>query len=135
MKTILIALDWNWVTLIYLCQMNRDVHSSPAMHKVKGKTHKFLEKLKIMSGKSTLFGRFLWIFFPITCVHISFSLNTNDITPILHTCLTKSWSYFCSTNGYLVIPLWFWVLRVKKTKSIASSWFYGKLNFSEKSSF
>ena len=49
--------------------MNRDVHSSPAMHKVEGKTHKFLEKLKIASGKSTLFGSFFVKFFQITFVH------------------------------------------------------------------
>ena len=38
-----------------------------------------------------------------------------------------------STAGYLMFPLWFWVMGVKKTKTIASSLFYGKLNFSEKS--
>ena len=40
-------------------QLNHDVHSFPAVHKMEGKTHNFLEKLKITSGKSTLFGRFL----------------------------------------------------------------------------
>ena len=39
------------------------------------------------------------------------------------------------TAGYLMIPLWFWVMRVKKTKAITSSWYNGKLNFSEKSKF
>ena len=42
-KIKLIALDWQWVTLISWCQMNRDVHSSPAMHKVEGETHFFWE--------------------------------------------------------------------------------------------
>ena len=54
------------------------------------KTHYFLEKLKITSGKSTVFGCFFVKFFQITFVHICISLNTNDITPILHTCLTLS---------------------------------------------
>ena len=128
-KTKLIALDWYWVTLIYWCQMNRDVHSSPAMHKVEGETHFFLEKLKITPWKSTLFWCFFVKLFQITFVHICISQNTNDITPILHTWLTSSWSCFRSSAGYLMIPLWFWVLRVKKTKTIASSWFHGKLTF------
>ena len=33
----------------------------------------------------------------ITCVHICISLNTNDNTPILQTCLTSSWSCLRST--------------------------------------
>ena len=70
--------------------LRHGVHSSPAMHKVEGKTHTFWEKLKIMSGKSTLFGRFFVKFFHITFVPICISLNTNDITPILHTCLNVS---------------------------------------------
>ena len=134
-KIKLIALDWQWVTLISWCQMNRDIHSSPAIHKVEGETHYFCEKLKITPWKSTLFWRFFVKLFQITCVHICISQNTNDITPILHTCLNSSWSCFRSTAGYLMIPLWFWVLRVKKTKTIASSWSHGKLNFSEKFNF
>ena len=31
--------------------MNSDGNSSPVMHNVEGKTHKLLEKKKIMSGK------------------------------------------------------------------------------------
>ena len=58
-----IALDLQWVTLISWFQMNRLGHSSPVMHKVEGKTHTILEKLKIMSGKSTLFWHFLWSIF------------------------------------------------------------------------
>ena len=57
-KIKLVALDWQWVTLIFWCQMNRLGHSSRVMHKVEGKTHKFFEKLKITSQKSTLFGHF-----------------------------------------------------------------------------
>ena len=110
-KTKVIALEWQWVTLRSWCQMNRNGHSSQIKHKVYGKPHKILEKLKIMSGKSTLFGHFLW---SISCVHICISLNTNDITPILYTCLTLYWSYLRSTGGYLVILLLFWVVPVKK---------------------
>ena len=83
-----------------------------------------------MSKKSTLFEHFFVKYFQITCV--------NDNTPILHTCLTLSGSCLRSTAGYLMIPLWFWELQVKKTKktkTIASSWFHGKLSFSEKSIF
>ena len=36
-------------------------------------------------------------YFQITYVHICISLNTKDIMPILHTCLTLSWSCLCST--------------------------------------
>ena len=35
----LIALDWQWVTLISWCQINRLGHTSPVMHKIVGKTH------------------------------------------------------------------------------------------------
>ena len=58
MKVKLIALDWQWVTLITWCQMNRRGHSSPVMHTVEGKTHTILEKLKITSEKPTLFWHF-----------------------------------------------------------------------------
>ena len=74
-------------------------------------------------------------YFQITCIQICISPNTNDITSILHTC--RILSRFCLrfTAGYFMIPLSFWVMRVKKTtkKTIASSWFYGKFNYSEKS--
>ena len=121
-KTKVIALDWQWVTLRSWCQMNRNGHSSPVKHKVEGKPRKMLEKLKIKSEKSTLFGYFLWSIL-VTCVDICISLNTNDITPILHTCLNSCWSYLCTTDGYLVVLLCFWVVRVKKKKTRASSWF------------
>ena len=84
-----------------------------------------------MSGKSTLFGHFFVKYFQITCLHICISLNKNDNILILHTCLTSSSSCLCSTADYLMILLWFWVLQVKKTKTIVSSWFHWKLNFSE----
>ena len=71
-------------------------------------------------------------YFQITFVHICFSPNTNYNTPILCTCLTLSWSFLCSTAEYLMIPLWIWVVRVKKKKIILTSWFHGMLNFSKK---
>jgi hypothetical protein len=55
-KTKLIALDWQWETLISWCQMNRLGHSSSVMHNVEGKTHKLLEILKTMSRKHTFIG-------------------------------------------------------------------------------
>ena len=91
--------------------------------------------MKITSGKSTLFGHFFVKYFLITCVHICISLNTNDNTTILHTCLTSYWSCLRSTAGYLMIPLWFRVMGVKKAKTVASSWLHEKLNFSDKSNF
>ena len=59
----------------------------------------------------------------VSCVHICISLNANDISPILHTYLTSCWSCLCSTAGFLVFLLWFWVVRVKKKKTRASNWF------------
>ena len=35
------------LTLTSWCQMNRDSHSSPVMHKVEGKPHEIVEKMKI----------------------------------------------------------------------------------------
>ena len=55
LKTKVIVLEWQWVTLGSWCQMNRNGHSSPVKHKVEGKPHKILEKLNITSGKSTFF--------------------------------------------------------------------------------
>ena len=62
-KTKVIALDWQWVTLRSGCQMNCNGHSSPVKHKVEGKPHKMFEKLKIMSEKSTLFVHFFVKYF------------------------------------------------------------------------
>ena len=62
-KIKVIALDWQWVTLRLWCQMNRKGHSSPVKHKVVGKPHKILEKSKIASEKSTLFGHFFVKYF------------------------------------------------------------------------
>ena len=74
-KIKLIALEWQWVTLISWCQMNHLGHSSRVMHKLEGKTHNIFEKLKITSQKSTLFGHFVVKYFQITCVDIWFFLN------------------------------------------------------------
>ena len=131
-KIKLIALDWQWVTMISWCQMNRLGHSSPDMHKVEGKTHTILEKLRIMSGKSTLFWHFFVKYFQITCVDIWISLNKNNNTLILHTCLTSCWSCLCSTTGDLVVKFFGGVVRVKKQKTIASSWFHRQLKILEK---
>ena len=62
-KTKVIALDWQWVTLRSWCQMNRNGHSSPVKHKVEGKQKNILEKLMITSGKSTFFGHFFVKYF------------------------------------------------------------------------
>ena len=102
------------LTMISCCQMNCLGHSSPVMHKVEGKTHTILEKLKIMSGKSTLFWNFFVEYFHITCVDIWISLNKNNNTTILHTCLTSCWSCLFSTTSHLVVTFFGGVVRVKK---------------------
>ena len=73
MKTKVIALDWQWVTLRSWCQMNRNGDSSPVKYKVDGKPHKILEKLKITSGKYALFGHFFGKYFlGHLCSHLYF---------------------------------------------------------------
>ena len=134
-KIKLIGPDWQLVTLISWCQVNRLSHSSQVMHKVEGRTHKLLEKLKIMSKKKTLVGHFLMKYFQITWVDIRISLNKNDNTPILHTCLSSCWSFLFSIAGYLEDPLWFWVLRVKNQTTILSNWVDRNLNCIEKLNF
>ena len=123
-KIKLIALDWQWVTLISWCQMNRLGHSSPVMHKVQGKTHTVLEKLKITSGKSTSFRLFSKSIFRSPMLTSEFLLIKN--TPILHTCLTLCWSCLCSTTSHSVVKFFWGVVRVKKQKTIASSRFHRK---------
>ena len=114
-KTKVIELDWQWVTLRSWCQMNCN-SSSPVKHKVEGKPNKILEKLNKNSGKSTSFGHIFVKYFWVTCVHICIYLNTNAITPILLTFLTLCWSCLLSTAEYLVVLLWFLIVQVKKTK-------------------
>ena len=80
----------------------------------------------------------------VIALHSSIRLKANHIfmwsifrsfvfASVIHTCLTLFWSCLRSTASYLIILLWFWVVWVKKTKMIASSRFYEKLNLSEKS--
>ena len=116
-KIKLIALDWQWVTLISWCQMNRLGHSSPVMHKIEGKTHNILEKLKITSGKSTLFWHFLWSIFRSPVLISEFLLIKNNNTPILHTCLTSCWSCLCSTTGHSVVQFFFGCYASEKAKN------------------
>ena len=134
-KIKLIALNLQWVTLISWCQMNRLGHSSPVFNNTEGKTQKLLKKLKITSRKCTYFWLFLMKYFQITWVDICISLNENNNTPILHTCLTPCWSCLCSIAGYLVDRLWFCFLRVKNQKARPSSWVDRNLNFLEKLDF
>ena len=51
-------------------------------------------------------------------------VGENNNTPILHTCLTLCWSCHHSTTGHSVVPLLFWVVRVKKQKTLVSSCFH-----------
>ena len=130
-KTKVIALDWQKVTLGSWCQMNRNSHSSPVKHKVEGKPHKNLEKLKITSKKSTLFGYFLWSIFrshgftsvflfmqmilPLYFTHVWLSVD------LVFALLVAIWC-FCFGSGSC---------EWKKKKSRATSWFQGKVNFFE----
>ena len=102
-KIKLIALDWQWVTLISWCQMNCLGHCPPVMHKVEGKTHTILEKLKITSGKSTLFWHFFVKYFQITCVNIWIYLNKNNNTSIF----THVWLCVDLIFALLVAIRWF----------------------------
>ena len=155
-KTKVIALDWQWVTLRSWCQMNRNGHSSPVKHKVegkppsiklkanhrnghsspvkhkvKGKPHKILEKLKITSGKSTLFGHFLWSIFR-SPVFTSVFLLIQMIKPLY---FTHAWLRVDLIFALLMDIWWFCFgfrsCKWKRKKTRASSWFQGKVNFFE----
>ena len=83
-KTKVIALDWQWVTLRSWCQMNRNGHSSPVKHNVEDKPHEMFEKLKITSWKSTYLDIFLWSIFR-SPVFTSVFLLIHMILPIYFT--------------------------------------------------
>ena len=127
MKTKVIALNWQWVTLRSWCQMNHNGHSSPVKHKVEGKPHKILEKLKITSGKWTIFGHFLWIIFRSPVVTYVFLL-IQMIKPLY---FTHVWLRVDLIFA-LLMDIWrFLVVRVKKKKTRASCSFQGKVNLFE----
>ena len=134
-KTKVIALDWQWVTLRSGCQMNRNGHNSPVKHKVEGKPHKIFEKLKIMSGKSTLFVHFLWSIFR-SPVFTSVFLLIQMILPLY---FTHVWLRVDLIFTLLMDIWWFcfgfWVMQVRKKKTWPSSWFQGKANFFENLNF
>ena len=121
-KSKVIALDWQWVTLRSWCQMNRNGYSSPFKHKVEGKPHKILEKLNIMSGKWTLFGHFLWSIFrsPVLTsvfllIQIALSLYFKHFwlcVDLVFALLLDNW-WFCFLLGH----------ASEKEKTRASSWF------------
>ena len=111
-KTKLIALDWRWVTLIPWCHKMCDVHSSPVMHNVEGKTIKLLEKLKVLSWK--YIEDFLKHILRSSVFASIFLFNKKHNTLILHTCLTSCWSCLCNTAFHSLIPAWFRFVRLKK---------------------
>ena len=105
--------------------MNCNGHSSPVKHKVQGKPHKILEKLKITSGKSTLFGHFFVKYFR-SPVFTSIFLLIQMILPL---CFTHVW--LCVDLVFALL-LWFWAFQVKKKKKTRmKSWFQGNVNFFE----
>ena len=74
MKIKLIAMDWQWVTLISWCQMNRNIHSSPTMHKVEGETHFFVEEVEDKALKINLILTFFCeVISDHFCSHLYFS--------------------------------------------------------------
>ena len=109
--------------------MNCNGHSSPVNQKVEGKTHKILEKLKIMSEKLTLFGNFCEVFSGHLCSHLYFS--------------KCKWYYPYTSHmpDFMLILslLYCWLFGVsalvlgrgskKEEKNRASSWFQEKINF------
>ena len=97
-KTKVIALDWQWVTLRSWCQINRNGQSSPVKNKVEGKPHQILGKIMITSGKTTLFGHFLWSIFR-SPVFTSVFLLIQMILPL----------YF--THAWLCVDLVFTLLQ------------------------
>ena len=114
-KIKVIALDWQWVTLRSRCQMNCNSHSYTVKNKVENKPHQSLEKLKITSGKSTIFGHFLVKYFYTSGMpDLVFAL-------LLDTC------WVCFGFGSCE-----WK---RKEKTRVSGWFQGKLNFFENQIF
>ena len=81
-----------------------------------------------MSWESTFFGHFFVKYFQTPCVHICMPPNPKDNSIASH--MSDFVLIFSSLYCWL-----FLVMRVKKTKTIESSWFHGKLNLSEKSKF
>ena len=102
-KTKVIVLDWQWVPLRSRCQMIRNCHSSPVKNKVEGKPHKILKKLKIMSGKSTLFGHFFVKYFR-SPVFISVFLLIQMMLPLY---FTHAWLCVDLVFALLLDILWF----------------------------
>ena len=128
MKTKVIVLDWQWVTLRSWCQMNRNGHSSPVMHNDEGKPHEMFEKLKQTSGKSALFGHFLWSILGHLCSHLYFSWST------------WFYSYTSHMSDFVLIlsSLYLWIFggsalalghASEEKKTRPSIWFQGKANF------
>ena len=123
------------MTLRSWYQMNRNGHSSPVKHKVEGKPHKMLEKLKITSGKSIIFWHFFVKYFRSPVLTSEFLL-IKIIIPLyfIHVCLRVD-LVFALLLAIRWLNFFGGVVRVKKQKTIGSSWFHRKLNFLEKSIF
>ena len=110
------------MTLRSWFQMNRDGHSSLVKHEI-------LEKLKITSGKPTLFGHFLWSNFR-SPVFTSVILLIQMIKPQYS---THVWLSVNLVFALLLDICWycFGFESCKWRKKIASSWFKGKVNIFE----
>ena len=125
-KTKVITLDWQWVTLRSWCHMNRNGHSSPVKHKVEGKPHKVLEKFYITAGKSTLFGLFLWSIFRLPIFTSVFLL----MQMILHIYFTHVWLRVDLVFALLLDIWWFcfgfWSCEWKRKKQKLQVGFKGR---------
>ena len=73
------------MTLRSWCQMNHNGHSSLVKHNVEDKPKEICEKLKITSGKSTLFGHFFWWSIVRSTVFTSVFLLIHMILPLYYT--------------------------------------------------
>ena len=126
-KRKLVSLDWQWGTLIYWIQTNRDNNSSPVMHQVEGKIHKNFTEIK--------------------CNIFNIDLILNQICEVFsdHLCW---WQFKYITHIWLCVDLVFALLltiqwfrfgfglcRWTSKKTTVLEWLHRKVHFSEKFGF
>ena len=109
----LIALEWYWVTMIFRCKTNPEIHCSPAMQNVQDKTKKLVYTFVKAFGKFTIFSSFMDQFFLIT-----FVCSWNSLRNLLHAYfLQHFWHFGYFSSAILQI----WRVEVKNHQSPPSS--------------
>ena len=124
MKTKVIALDWQWVTLRSWWQMNRNGHSSPVKHNSEDKPHKNLENQPYLDiflwriFRSPVFTSvflFIHMILPIYFTHVWFRVD------LIFALLMDIW-WFCFGFG-----LWEWKTKkqvgFKERQTFLKIWF------------